>query len=37
MIFIDPPQNAGVSMYQGFQEAAYSLYIIHIKVLLKIQ
>lgn len=22
MIFIDPPQNAGVSVYQGFQVAA---------------
>lgn len=30
-------KTAGVSMYQGFQEAKYSLYIIHIKVLLKIQ
>lgn len=30
-------KTAGVSIYQGFQVVVYSLYIMHIKVLLKIQ
>ena len=30
-------KTAGVSIYQGFQVVVYCLYIMHIKVLLKIQ